>query len=68
LEENNFADATAKGPNFDEFKSERLHEKHAVATWNLGTISIFKTEENQVNLCRDGLSQDLPDADRLVAR
>jgi hypothetical protein len=27
--------------NFDEFKSGGLHEKHAVATWNLGTISAF---------------------------
>jgi hypothetical protein len=24
---------------FDDFKSGGLHEKHAVATWNLGTIS-----------------------------
>jgi hypothetical protein len=35
-----------------------LHEKHAVATWNLGTICL-KTEENQENLCRDDRSQDL---------
>jgi hypothetical protein len=28
-----------KGFNFDEFKLGRLHEKHAVATWNLGTTS-----------------------------
>jgi hypothetical protein len=27
--------------NFDQFKSGGLHEKHAVATWNLGTISAF---------------------------
>jgi hypothetical protein len=27
--------------NFDEFKSGGLHEKHAVTTWNLGTISAF---------------------------
>jgi hypothetical protein len=26
---------------FDKFKSGGLHEKHAVATWNLGTISAF---------------------------
>jgi hypothetical protein len=32
---------TAKELNFDEFKSEGLREKHAVATWNLGTISEF---------------------------
>jgi hypothetical protein len=25
--------------NFDEFKSEGIHEKQAVATWNFGTIS-----------------------------
>ncbi|PNF29739.1 hypothetical protein B7P43_G11203 [Cryptotermes secundus] len=30
---------TARDRNFDEFKSGGLHEKHAVATWNLGTIS-----------------------------
>jgi hypothetical protein len=28
-------------PNFDEFKLGRLHEKYAVETWNLGTISAF---------------------------
>jgi hypothetical protein len=27
--------------NFDEFKSGGLHERHAVAAWNLGTISAF---------------------------
>jgi hypothetical protein len=50
-------------------KSGGLHEKHAVATWNLGTISAFayNTEENQENLCRDGRSQDLPDTHRLLA-
>jgi hypothetical protein len=54
---------TARERNFDEFKSGGLHEKHAVATWNLGTISAlaYKTEEYQENLCRDGRSQDLPD-------
>jgi hypothetical protein len=31
----------SKELNFDEFKSGELHEKHAVATWNLGTISAF---------------------------
>jgi hypothetical protein len=30
-----------EGGNSDEFKSGGLHEKHAVATWNLGTISAF---------------------------
>jgi hypothetical protein len=32
---------TAKGFNFNEFMSGGLHKKHAVATWNLGTISAF---------------------------
>jgi hypothetical protein len=32
---------TARELNFDEFKSGGLHEKHAVATWNMGTISAF---------------------------
>jgi hypothetical protein len=56
---------TARERNFGEFKSGGLHEKHAVATWNLGTISAFayKTEENQENLCRDSRSQDFPDTD-----
>jgi hypothetical protein len=27
------------GLNFDEFKLRGLHEKHAVAAWNLGIIS-----------------------------
>jgi hypothetical protein len=27
--------------NFDKCKFEELREKHAVATWNLGTISAF---------------------------
>jgi hypothetical protein len=29
------------GGNFDIFTQEGLHEKHAVATWNLRTISAF---------------------------
>jgi hypothetical protein len=29
------------GLNFDEFNSGALHDKHAVAIWNLGTISAF---------------------------
>jgi hypothetical protein len=33
--------ALQQGDNFENFKSEGLHEKHAVATWNLGTISAF---------------------------
>jgi hypothetical protein len=32
---------TAKGLNFDEFKSGWQHEKHAGATLKLGTISVF---------------------------
>jgi hypothetical protein len=44
-----------KGNNSGEFKSGRLVKKLAVATSNLGTITIcLKTEENQENLCRDG--------------
>ena len=31
----------AKGLIFDEFKLRRIHKEHAVATWNLGTISVF---------------------------
>jgi hypothetical protein len=53
---------TARERNFDEFKSGGLHEKLAVATWNLGTISAFacKTEETQENLCRDGTLLTVP--------
>jgi hypothetical protein len=42
----------AKVINFDEFKSGGLHEKHAVATLNLGNhLSIgLKTEEIQENV------------------
>jgi hypothetical protein len=60
---------TARKRNFDEFKSGGLHEKHAVANWNLGTISLFAymTEKPQENLCRDGRSQDLPDTHWLIA-
>jgi hypothetical protein len=32
---------SAEELNFDKFKSGGLHERHAVATWNLGTISAF---------------------------
>jgi len=31
----------AKGLIFDEFKLRRMHREHAVATWNLGTISVL---------------------------
>ena len=46
-------------------KSGGLHEKHVVATWNLGTISAFayRQRETKKNLCRDGRSQDLPSTD-----
>jgi hypothetical protein len=37
----NFSGFSSKGANFDKFKSGGLHEKHAVATRNLGTISAF---------------------------
>jgi hypothetical protein len=33
--------ALQQGGNSDEFTYEELHEKHAVATWNLGSISAF---------------------------
>jgi hypothetical protein len=37
------------------------HEKHAVATWVLGNISVlaFRQRETKKNLCRGGRSQDL---------
>ena len=49
----------------NKFKSEGLHEKHVVATWNLGNhLSIcFKHMETKKNLCRGGRSQDLPNTD-----
>ena len=42
------------------FTSGGLHEKHVVATWNLGTISAFayRHRETKKNLCRGGRSQD----------
>jgi hypothetical protein len=44
---------TTRELNFDEFKLEGLHEKHAVA--NVGTISAFAwRQENQEKLFRDG--------------
>ena len=47
------------------FKSGGLHERHVVATGNLGTISAFayRYRETKENLCRGGRSQDLPDTD-----
>jgi hypothetical protein len=40
--------ASTTGGNFDEFKiGRRLHEKRAVATWNLGTISAFDRRQRK---------------------
>jgi hypothetical protein len=54
----------SKGFNFDEFSSGGPYEKHAVAAWNLGTISEFvwrqrKTTKTCVQMA--GQSQDFPD-------
>jgi hypothetical protein len=49
------------------FTSGGPHEKHVVATWNLGNISAFafRHRETKKNLCQGGWSeQDLPDTDR----
>jgi hypothetical protein len=32
---------TVKGSNFNELERRGLHEKHEVATWKFGTISVF---------------------------
>ena len=48
------------------FKSGGLHEKHVVATWNVGNrLSAFayRHRETKKNLCRGGRSQDLPNTD-----
>ena len=47
------------------FKSGGLHEKHVLATWDLGNhLSIcFRHKETKKNLCRGGRSQDLPNTD-----
>jgi len=47
------------------FKSGGLHEKHVVATWNVGNhLSIaYRHSEIKKNLCRGGRSQDLPNTD-----
>ena len=48
------------------FKSGGLHEKHVVATWNVGnrlSILLIDTGETKKNLCRGGRSQDLPNTD-----
>jgi hypothetical protein len=41
LEKKNVETLKARELNFDKFRSGELHERHAVATWNLGTISAF---------------------------
>ena len=49
------------------FKPGGLHDKHVVATWNVGNISAFafRHRETKKNMCRDrdGRSQDLPSTD-----
>jgi len=50
----------------NKFKSGGLHEKHVVATWNVGThLSAFayRQRETKKNLCRGGRSHDLPNTD-----
>jgi hypothetical protein len=49
--------------NFDEVRSGGLHEKRAVATGNLGTVSVFalSADGSQGNVCRGGPSRDLTD-------
>jgi len=45
-----------EGIDFGTFKSGKLHDTHAVATWNVVThlCVCLKTGEKQENLCRDG--------------
>ena len=52
-----------KGFNFGEFEARGLHEKRAVETRNLGTVSAFvwTQKKSKKPLCQDGRSQDLPD-------
>ena len=48
------------------FNSGGLHEKHVVATWNVGNrLSAFayRHRETKKILCRGGRSQDLPSTD-----
>jgi hypothetical protein len=56
----------AEGFNSDEFKLVGPHEKHAVATWNWESISVFAKRPE--NLRRDDRSQELPDAYWLLTR
>jgi hypothetical protein len=45
-----------KGGNFDEFKSGGLREKHAVATWNLGTIPAFAYRQRKTKKTCDEMA------------
>ena len=50
----------------NKFKSGGLHEKHVVATWNVGNhLSAFayRHRETKKNLCQGGRPQDLPNTD-----
>ena len=49
----------------NKFKSGGLHEKHVVATWNLGNHSAFasRNRETKKNLCRSGRMHDVPNTD-----
>jgi hypothetical protein len=62
--QDNLVAFTVERFNSDNPKSVGLHERDAVATWEIGNyLSIcLKTEENQENLCRYGGPQDLQDA------
>jgi hypothetical protein len=41
---------TVKRLNFEEYKYDRLHEKHAIATWEPSQHLLGETEENQETL------------------
>jgi len=48
------------------FKSGGLHEKHVVATWNVGnhlSASAYRHRETKKILCSGGRLQDLPNTD-----
>jgi len=49
----------------NKLKSGGLHEKHVVATWNVGIHLAFanRYRETKKNLCRVGRSRDLPNTD-----
>ena len=47
----------------NKFKSVGLHEKHVVATWNVGnhlSALAYRHREAKKTLCRGGWSQDHP--------